>query len=177
MPVRGRLTIQEKLAAQYIAVGMSLTDAAEQADIPLAMLRRSLPHPLFEAEIEASRMRTFPIMADRLTRRLEEVQEPALAKMVGLMEAESETIQFQSAKDLLNRGPLTPKSVHGQSEQPQNGATIHLDQQALQAILAGSLNAGQSAIIAAFAALSIPVPVTPQGPAPAQLIERAITLE
>lgn len=159
MPSRGRLTLHEKLAAQYLALGMSMTEAAQSADMELTLLRRAMSHPLFEAEIERCRQRAFPIVAERLTQRLEQLQEPALERMGSLMQAESEAVQFQASRDLLNRGPLAPKPAHPGRELPAQGATIHLDQQALQAILAGALNMGQHGIVAAFAALGHPQPL------------------
>jgi hypothetical protein len=161
MPVRGRLTTEEKLAAQYLALGMSLTQAADTTGLGLDLLRNALRHPLMEQEIEACKRRAFPVLADRLARRLEETQEPALNKMAGLLDAESEGVQFQAARDLLNRGPLAPKM--GLQSQQQPGLSIHLDQSALHAILAGALNAGNQGIVAAFASLSraLPAPETP----------------
>src|SRR5437773_4869328 len=75
--------------------------------------------------------------------------------MGGLLDAESEAIQFQSAKDLLNRGPL---AAHQGAAQGQGGMQITLDHQALHAILAGALNMGHHGIVAAFTSLNQPDP-------------------
>lgn len=165
MPTRGKLSHAEKLAAQYMALGMSITDAAQATELALPVLRRAMTHPLFEAELERCRNRAFPALAERLTDRLDRLQEPALAKMGELLQAESEPVQFQAAKDLLNRGPLAPKTLYqGQVNQQQVlGMSISLDQQALTAILSGALNMGHHAIVNTFAQLGMQAPrnVTP----------------
>ena len=155
MPVRGKLTMPEKFAAQLIALGHSLTDVAQEAELSLPVLRRALTHPLMDAEVSKWRVRAFPVLVDRLSNRLEQLQEPALEQMADLLHAESEPVQFQAARDLLNRGPLAPSpGQHGPGG--QGGMTISLDQAALQAILAGALNMGQHGIVAAFASLGTP---------------------
>src|SRR5437773_2724483 len=132
MPAKGKLTVSEKLAAQYVALGMSLDDVAQACDLSLPLLKRTLTHPLMQREVEQCRLRAFPALVERLGNRLEQLQEPALERMGGLLDAESEAIQFQSAKDLLNRGPL---AAHQGAAQGQGGMQITLDHQALHAIL------------------------------------------
>jgi len=153
MPARGKLTMAEKLAAQYIALGMGLPEVAQTCDITLPVLKRTLTHPLMAQEIDRCRARAFPALVERLGSKLEQLQEPALDTMGALLRAESEAVQFQSAKDLLNRGPLgTAQGGSGQA----GGMQITLDHQALSAILAGALNMGHHGILAAFASLGSP---------------------
>ena len=161
MPVKGQLTPAEKLAAQLIALGNSLADAAEESGISLAVLRKRMDFPLFAAEIERWRGKLFGTMAESLQARLEKLQHPALETMASLLQAESEPVQFQASKDLLNRGPLAPKPGYAGGMLPEGGAAIHLDQKALEAIIFGARNAGQHAIVAAFAALPQPAPQAP----------------
>lgn len=162
MPVKGQLTPAEKLAAQLIALGHSLADAADESGITLPVLRKRMDFPLFAAEIERWRSKCFASLQESLAARLEKLQHPALETMASLMQAESESVQFQASKDLLNRGPLAPKPAYGGGMLPEGGAAIHLDQKALEAILFGARNAGQHAIVAAFAALPQPAPMVEQ---------------
>jgi hypothetical protein len=164
MPHRSQLTIQEKLAAQYLACGMLPREVQQATEMGESTLKRLQTEPLFIREVDMARQRAFPLLAERLTKRLEELQEPALEKMNALMEAESEPVQFQAAKHLLVSGPLGAKPERGGD--PAHGATIHLDQQALAAVLGGALNMGHSGLIAAFAALRLPdaAPMPPPMP-------------
>lgn len=154
MPRKGKLTVEERYAAQLLALAHSLTETAEMAGLGLDELRRAMGHPLMEAEIAQARLRAYPVLEERLKAHLERVQEPALSRMEGLLGAESEPVQFQAARDLLNRGPLAPQPRWSRGQPEVQGATIHLDTQAILAILAGALNMGQHGLVAAFAAFA-----------------------
>ena len=148
-----RLSIQEKLAAQYLALGMSVQEVAQSTELNEGQLKRLQKTPLFQVEFDRCVDRTYPILAERLTRKLEQLQEPALNHLELLMtKAESEPVQLGAANSILNRGPLAVKS-HATSQQ-QPGQTITFDQGALQAIIGGAVNIGQSSIIAAFNAFA-----------------------
>lgn len=156
---RGQLSTQDKWAAQLLAMGKPLAEVAEEVELPVPTLKRHVELPLFQQEVERWRNKLFSTVADRLVARLERLQEPALERMADLMQAESEPVQFQAAKNLLDRGPLAPRPGNTQGPHgPGSGATIHLDQQALTAILSGALNIGNNGIIAAFAALPAHAP-------------------
>lgn len=147
----------EKLAAVYLAQGMSMGEAAEACEISLDVLRRAIQHPLVEGEIARCRARAFPELSERLSRRLESFQEPALEEMGGLLREESPVMRFKASSYLLDHGPLG-KQAQGAGE---GGVHVHLDRGALEAILHGAMNAGEIGIVAAFGRLGPPLP--PQG--------------
>ena len=155
MPSKGQLTTPEKFAAQLLALGKSLTFAAESAGLSLPQLRKRLDLPLMQQEIARWRRQHFAGLSESLGARLAELQHPALEAMSDLITAESEPVRLGAAKDLLDRGPLSRRiqgdrgGGTGQSAQGQ----ITLDQQALAAILAGAINIGHAGILTAFAAL------------------------
>ena len=154
MPVKGSLTTPEKFAAQLLALGKSLTFAAESAGLSLPQLRKRLDLPLMQHEIERWRSQHFAGLSESLGARLAEMQHPALETMSDLMTAESEPVRLGAAKDILDRGPLS-RRIQGErgSTGAQGTGAITLDQQALTAILASAMNMGHAGILTAFAAL------------------------
>lgn len=176
MPTKGKLTIQEKLAAQYMALGMSLTEAAAGADISLPVLRRAMQHPLFEGEVERCRARAFPSLAERLGGRLQAMQEPALESLNTLMlNAESEAVRLKATEGTLDRGGILVRHLGSGHGGGQGQAPITLDHAALHAILSGALNMGQQGIIMAFASLGTSMRQgTSLGHAPAEAEGHAI---
>ena len=177
MPPRRRdpnapLSINERLAALARATGSSQEEAAETAGMPLAQLRRLEEDSRFLAEFSRAQQRLMPDLADRLQRRLATLQEPAVERLALLMDAaESEAVQYQSARHLLERGPLGPLAAARQSS-PGQGESISLDQGALQAIFAGAVNAGVSSVLAACASLAgAGLPALAQPPARTVFLE------
>ena len=154
MPSKGSLTTPEKFAAQLLALGKSLTFAAESAGLSLPQLRKRLDLPLMQQEIERWRGQHFVGLSESLGARLAEMQHPALEAMGDLMTAESEPVRLGAAKDILDRGPLS-RRIQGErgGAGAQGQGQITLDQQALTAILAGAMNMGHAGILTAFAAL------------------------
>lgn len=154
MPSKGQLTTPEKFAAQLLALGKSLTFAAEQAGLTLPQLRKRLELPLMQHEIERWRGQHFAGLSESLGARLTEMQHPALEVMGDLMSAESEPVRLGAAKGILDRGPLSRRIQGERGGGPgQVQGQIILDQQALTAILAGAINMGHAGILTAFAAL------------------------
>ena len=154
MPAKGQLTTAEKFAAQLLALGKSLTFAAESTSLSLPQLRKRLELPIMQQEIDKWRHQHFAGLSDSLGARLQELQHPALEAMGDLLTAESEPVRKSAATDLLDRGPIGRKvqsNLNAQGQQAQSQIT--LDQQALTAILAGAINIGHAGILTAFAAL------------------------
>lgn len=152
---RGSLSPAERYACQLLAAQTPLAEVAHETDLSIAQIQKRLrDNVLFKQEVERWQTKLFRNVAEKLTTRLEQLQEPALERMGALLHAESEPVQFNAAKNLLDRGPLAPKSASASDiGGAPGGATIHLDQQALTAIISGALNIGNRSIVAAFAAL------------------------
>lgn len=151
---KGQLTTSEKFAAQLLALGKSLTFAAEQSGLGLPQLRKRLTLPVMQQEVERWRGVHFAGLSESLGARLEELQHPALEAVSDLLTAESEPVRLGAARDLLDRGPLSRKLQGGlQGSAPSAIGQISLDQTALTAIISGALNMGNAAILTAFAAL------------------------
>lgn len=161
MPSKGQLTTAEKFAAQLLALGKTLTFASEQAGLSLPQLRKRLELPIMQQEIDRWRSQHFASLSESLGTRLEALQHPALETMSDLLTAESESVRHSTAKDLLDRGPLSRKIQDNRNGQG-GPATISLDQAALTAILAGAMNIGHAGILNAFSSLNqTPKDVTP----------------
>lgn len=151
---KGQLTTSEKFAAQLLALGKSLTFAAEQSGVGLPQLRKRLTLPLMQQEVERWRGVHFAGLSESLGARLEELQHPALEAVSDLLTAESEPVRLGAARDLLDRGPLSRKLQGGlQASGSSAIGQISLDQAALTAIISGAMNMGNAAILTAFAAL------------------------